>query len=125
MGWDGKERDVWVWDGKEGDVCYRRENADVHSRFGLALSEMSPAQQKYFDIDQGVTVAGVDEGPARDAGLRPGDVILEVDGKRVGDVSGFRRLLEHVPRGRPAVLRIRRGMTTLFLALSTADPSSP
>ena len=105
--------------------AYRRETADVHSRFGLALSEMTPAQQKYFDIDQGVTVAGVDEGPARDAGLRPGDVILEVDGKRVGNVSGFRRLLEHVPRGRPAVLRIRRGMTTLFLALSTVDPSSP
>jgi serine protease Do len=104
---------------------FRREPADVHSRFGLALSEMTPAQQKYFDIDHGVTVAGVEEGPARDAGLRPGDVILEVDGKRVSDASGFRRLLEHVPNGRPAVLRIRRGMTTLFLALTAADQPSP
>ena len=104
---------------------YRRETAYVHSRFGLALSEMTPAQQKYFDIDHGVTVAGVEEGPARNAGLRPGDVILEVDGKRVSDASGFRRLLEHVPSGRPAVLRIRRGMTTLFLALTTADQPSP
>ncbi|MHB8534660.1 MAG: Do family serine endopeptidase [Sulfuricaulis sp.] len=104
---------------------YRRENSDIHSRFGLALSEMTAAQQKYFDIDHGVTVAGVDDGPARDAGLRTGDVILEVDGRRVSDVSGLRRLLELVPNGRPAVLRIRRGMTTLFLALSTADTPSP
>lgn len=102
--------------------AYRRDGPAIHSRFGLALSEMSAAQQKYFDIDHGVTVAGVDEGPARDAGLRPGDVILEVDGRRVSDVSGVRRLLEQRPNGRPAVLRIRRGMTTLFLALTTAEP---
>ncbi len=104
-----------------GRLPPRRENAAAHSRFGLALSEMTAAQQKYFDIDHGVTVAGVDEGPARDAGLRPGDVILEVDGRRVNDVSGVRRLLELVPSGKSAVLRIRRGMTTLFLAMTAVD----
>jgi len=52
--------------------------------------------------------------------LRPGDVILEVDGKRVGDVAAFHRLLEHASPHRPVLLRVRRGMTTLFLALNLA-----
>ncbi|HEU5338788.1 MAG TPA: PDZ domain-containing protein, partial [Sulfuricaulis sp.] len=63
----------------------------------------------------------VEEGLARGAGLRPGDVILEVDGKRVTDVTGFHRLMAHVRPGRPAVLRVRRGMATLFLALENSD----
>jgi S1-C subfamily serine protease len=52
-------------------------------------------------------------------------VILEVDGKRVTDVAGFHRLLAHVRPGRAAVLRVRRGMATLFMALDTSSRSAP
>jgi serine protease Do len=98
----------------------RRDEVARHSRYGLALSDMSISQRKNLEIDNGVSVAGVEDGQARDAGLRPGDVILEVDGKRVGDVAAFHRLLEHAPPNRPVVLRVRRGMATLFLALNPA-----
>lgn len=98
----------------------RQERTESHARYGLVLGEITAAQRKNLDIDHGVSVAGVDEGSARDAGLRPGDVILDVDGKRVSDVTGFHRLLEHVPPGRSVVLRIRRGMAMLFLALNPA-----
>ncbi|MBI3777969.1 MAG: Do family serine endopeptidase [Gammaproteobacteria bacterium] len=94
--------------------------SDKRSRYGLALSEMTSSQRKNLDIDSGVGVSGVEEGEARDAGLRPGDVIMEVDGKSVSDVPGFYRLLEHAVPGRPVVLRVRRGMSTLFLAMVAA-----
>ena len=61
----------------------------------------------------------------RGAGLRPGDGILEVDGKRVTDVAGFHRLLAHVRPGRAAVLRVRRGMATLFMALDSTGRPRP
>jgi len=96
------------------------DNVAKHSRYGFALSEMSASQRKNLGIDNGISVVGVEDGQARDAGLRPGDVILEVDGKRVSDVAAFHRLLEHAPPNRPVVLRVRRGMVTLFLALSPA-----
>lgn len=98
----------------------RHERAESHSRFGLAFSEVTTAQRKNSAIDYGVSVAGVDEGPARDAGLRPGDVILEVDGKHVTDAPGLQRLLESAPPGRFVVLRVRRGMATLYMALNAA-----
>jgi serine protease Do len=103
----------------------RRDGAEMHSRYGLVLSEMSASQRKNLEIDNGVSVVGVEDGQARDAGLRSGDVILEVDGKRVSDVVTFHRLLEHASPKRPVVLRVRRGMTTLFLALNTADQRMP
>lgn len=96
----------------------RQERGEKILRFGLRLHEVSSAQRKNLDIDHGVSVAGVEEGQAQEAGLRPGDVILDVDGKRVSDISSFYRLLDHTPRNRPVVLRIRRGMGTLFLALT-------
>ena len=92
---------------------------ESRSRFGLSLGELSVTQRRELDTDHGAIVSGVEDGLARDAGLRPGDVILEVDGKRVSDAAGFHRLLAHVRPGKAAVLRVRRGMATVFLALDT------
>ncbi|MHB8623453.1 MAG: Do family serine endopeptidase [Sulfuricaulis sp.] len=99
----------------------RREQTDNHLRFGLALSEISSAQRNYFDIDHGASIASVEDGPARDAGLRTGDVVIEVDGKRVDDVAGFQRLLQPVHPGQAVVLRVRRGMAMLYIALNAAN----
>ena len=101
-------------------VPARRGDAG-HARFGLAVGELSEVQRKNIDVDHGVNVAGVDDGPARDAGLRPGDVILEIDNKRVNDVQDFFRLLEHASPSRPVLLRIRRGMATMFLAFNAVE----
>lgn len=103
----------------------RKDRPEGQSRFGLSLGDITDRQRRELDIDRGAGVYDVEEGRARDAGLRPGDVILEVDGKRVTDVAGFHRLLAHVRPGRPAVLRVRRGMATLFLALDNAGRPNP
>jgi serine protease Do len=87
------------------------------ARLGLALSESNARQREKRDFGHGINVEGVEEGVAREAGLRPGDVILEVDGKRVHSVPEFNRLVAHTPKGRPALLRIRRGAQALFLTL--------
>jgi serine protease Do len=86
-------------------------------RSGLALAELSPRQRERRDFSHGLNVEGVEEGSAREAGVRPGDLILEVDGKRVHTVAEFNRLLAQGNRDRLALLRIRRGAQALFLAL--------
>jgi S1-C subfamily serine protease len=40
--------------------------------------------------DFGLRLTGVREGsPAEDAGLRPGDVVVEFDGREVGDIYAY------------------------------------
>jgi serine protease Do len=84
---------------------------------GLSLGSLSAGQRRKLQLERGVSVDGVDGGPARDAGLRVGDIILEVDGRPVATPDEALRLLRHTPGGRPAVLRVQRGPTIVFVAL--------
>jgi serine protease Do len=68
------------------------------------------------EVRQGVVVTEVLPGsPAADAGLRPGDVILEVNRKRVGSSGQF----EELSRGSAerALLLVQRGGATTYLVL--------
>lgn len=84
---------------------------------GLILGELTPQLRRELGMEYGTVVSAVEGGYARDAGLRAGDVIFELDGKRVADTASFYRLLAHVAPGRATVLRVRRGSETLYLAL--------
>ena len=71
-------------------------------------------------IDGGIGVASVSPtGPAHAAGLRPGDVILRVNGERVADVEGFYRRLWAQPVGKPLDLGVWRDGA---LATVTVNP---
>ena len=53
--------------------------------------------------------------PADEAGLRRGDVILEVNQEPVGDAAEFRDALEDAERG--ALLLVHRGGTQIYVPL--------
>jgi S1-C subfamily serine protease len=74
------------------------------------------------DAGGGVGVAGVSPvGPAHAAGLRPGDVILRVNGDRVGDVESFYRRLWTGAPGRPVELGIARDGGLASVTVRPAD----
>ncbi len=71
---------------------------------------------------KGVVVTQVDPGgPAADAGLRRGDVILEVNRQAVKDVDAYRKAVKSVGKGKSVLFLVRRGDNTIFLAVK---PSS-
>jgi serine protease Do len=70
--------------------------------------------------DKGVVVTGVEpNGPAADHGVQTGDVILDVGGKTVANVSDVRKALtEAQAQGKHDVLmRVKTGDGTRFVAL--------
>ena len=74
------------------------------------------AQQLGLEASAGVLVTGVDpDGPAADAGIRPGDVIQQVDGRAVASSDEFRNSLQKGDR--PALVLVRRGEQSLFVSL--------
>jgi serine protease Do len=65
----------------------------------------------------GVEVTSVDPGsPAANAGLREGDIILEVNRVAISNVSDFDRAMRNVSGG-PTLLLIKRGDHTQYLAI--------
>ncbi|MFZ5492464.1 MAG: DegQ family serine endoprotease [Pseudomonadota bacterium] len=87
-------------------------------RLGLRVTDLTERQRKNGAFSQGgVLVQGVEAGPAQDAGVQRGDVILSVNSETVKDAAGFRRLVERLPAGKVARLLVQRGDNPLWLAL--------
>jgi serine protease Do len=62
----------------------------IHPYLGISIGRVTPAIEDVFgmEIDHGALVLGVDAGsPAAAAGLRPGDVIVELAGVPVRTVE--------------------------------------
>jgi Do/DeqQ family serine protease len=91
---------------------------DDQSGFGMAVEPLTRdrAQELGLSSSSGVVVADVQPGGrAADAGLRPGDVIIEVDRKAVSSPDALRSALKNGTR--PAMLLVQRGERTVFLTL--------
>lgn len=61
---------------------------------GAELRVMNPGLARYFEAESGLLVTAVADGtPAAEAGLRPGDVLVEANGAPVTSVVGLRQAL--------------------------------
>jgi serine protease Do len=91
--------------------------------YGLRVSELSDAMKAQFRINDdvnGVVVTGVrGGGPASEAGLRPGMVILQVEGQAVKTANDLKsRLAAATKSGKEAaLLRIQLGEQKQFAAM--------
>ena len=66
----------------------------------------------------GVVIAGVEEGSAAEAaGLREGDVILEINRQPVRNIGDFKRLSGKLSKQDSTLLLINRQGRRLFLAI--------
>jgi S1-C subfamily serine protease len=69
-----------------------------------------------------VEVVEVVEGsPAERAGLRPEDLIVEVDGRPMADVGALQRLMVSESIGRSLTTRVIRGDRTLTLEITPVE----
>jgi len=64
-----------------------------------------------------VVTGVVDGGPAQRAGVRRGDVILELNQKSVKTVREVAGLVGKMKEGDMALLRVRRGEAAVFVAV--------
>ncbi len=89
-------------------------------RLGLALRPMTPtvAQELGLKDQTGVVVAQVQDGSvAAEAGILPGDVIVEVNRKPVQNLEELRHAVEGQNGSEPTLFLIHRQENTVFVAL--------
>ncbi len=88
---------------------------------GLSLRDLNPQQYRQLGIRHGVMVEGVATGPGYTAGLRKGDVIVQIDGQPMRSAANLFAYLERAPQDRPLPVLVRRGAAALFLALRVKE----
>ncbi len=78
---------------------------------GVEPADLSPELMETFGVQakRGVLITGVlQNGPAAQAGVRPGDVIVEVGGKEIANVSELLSSVAALKPGTPAKFRVQR-----------------
>jgi S1-C subfamily serine protease len=118
---DGKEQTVNVTVAERKEAAAgpeERGGPGNPTGFGMAVEPLTRDRARELGItaSSGVVVVDVQRGGrAADAGIRPGDVIVEVDRKPVTDATGLSAALKN--GSRPALLLIQRGDATYFATM--------
>ena len=121
----GSEARLKVWrDGKTVDLAAevgRLESPSLagaspgdadQARLGLALRPLTDDERRRSGIEEGLLVLEAD-GPASRAGIRPGDVVLALNGRAVDDVAELKRLLDGA--GKHVALLVQRNDARIFV----------
>ena len=104
--------DVKVGGAKEELVASDDGKEASSGKLGLALRQLRPEERRRLDGRNGLVVENVSGAAAR-AGIRPGDLVLSVNGEPVTSVEQLRGLVAKASK-RVALL-IQRGDATLFV----------
>jgi serine protease Do len=103
-----------------GDAAPADAGAAAGKRGGLgvAVADLTPAQRADLGLDHGgVVVTAVGDGPAAEAGIRRGDVLLRLGTAEIENARQLGDLVAGAPRDKPIPILVRRGENTLYLAV--------
>ncbi|HTT40161.1 MAG TPA: Do family serine endopeptidase [Burkholderiales bacterium] len=95
---------------------------------GVEVQDITPELAESFKLPstKGVLIAGVVRGgPADRSGVRPGDVLTEVDGAAVADSSVMLNLVAEAAPGKTATLKVVRNNTEVSMKLTVGKRPRP
>jgi serine protease Do len=94
--------------------------AEAEPNLGLTLKEITPELARNFRLSEtsGLVVVQVEaNSPAAEAGVAPGDIILEVDQASVRNLGEFNKKTSSYKAGDTVLLLINRRGSTLYITL--------
>jgi len=87
----------------------------VRGWIGVEAQELTPELAESFGLSntEGALIAGVVRGgPAETAGVRPGDILLAVNGKTIQDTQQMLDAIAQIKPGEETLFKLRRGNNT-------------
>ena len=120
---DGKERTIKVEIGRldDGERELAADDEEGGGALGITAANVTPELVERYSLesDQGILITKIDpEGPAADANLRVGDLIIEADGKEVRSVKEFEAVVGKMKAGKVLRLLIQRRATLLYTTVT-------
>ncbi|MBS2023210.1 MAG: Do family serine endopeptidase [Deltaproteobacteria bacterium] len=97
------------------------EKAKAQDLLGVTVEELTPDLARRLRLDAGTKGALITDvspdSPAANAGLEPGDLLVDLGGNSIANVSDFRKVAEKLKKGDTVLARVRRGQGVQFLTI--------
>jgi serine protease Do len=115
---DGKETTLplTVGEMKDSEIVAATQEGE----FGLTVQPVTAQLAENLGLEraEGLVITAVKRGSAAEqAGLRTGDVITEINRQPIKDLADYNRELKRSEKAKSLLLLVRRGQSSLFLAL--------
>jgi serine protease Do len=95
-------------------------------KLGLTVQNLTPQMAERLGLKEarGVVITAVEpRGAAAQAGLRPGDIVLEANRQPIKEAGDFKKMVDAVKPGENLLILVRRGESNMFLVLKPgSDP---
>ena len=93
------------------------ESSGSASPLGMKIEPLPAELADSWGIPGGVVVSEVARGPALDAGIRPKDVITELNRQKIRSVDDFEEAVEALPKGSAVSVRVVRQGRAIYLVM--------
>ncbi|MDL0430554.1 DegQ family serine endoprotease [Marinobacter sp. TBZ242] len=84
---------------------------------GMSVEPLSDEIRDSLGVSDGVVVSDIAQGPALTAGIRPGDVITELNRRPIGSVKDFREAVASLPEDSAVSVRVVRQGRAIYLVM--------
>jgi serine protease Do len=87
---------------------------------GLNVQDLTPEMAQRLGLTEtaGVVITGMsDDSPAADSGMKPGDLIVEINRDPIKTIADYNRVVGDFEKGETVLFLIKRGPNTLFFTV--------
>jgi len=116
----GQKKDFQIKLGELKEGKESKETGQEKPYLGMTVEELTPQLARNLGISEtsGLVVVQVNNNtPAAEAGLKQGDIILEIDQITVKKLEQFNKKIQDYKKGDNILFLIKRGGSTLYLTL--------
>jgi serine protease Do len=117
---DGQEKTVNIAVTESNDRSEIASSSGSADNFGMTVQNIKPGIAKRYGVEGtgGVIVVNVNEGSQADLkGIRPQDIILQVNKVKISSVEDYMQKMSKVNAGYNVLLLIKRGKAKYFVSL--------
>ncbi len=105
-------------DGSLGEGGSTPGSRNTYTMFGMTLRSLTVAEKKRHKVRYGVVVTRIKpDSSAMDAGIRPGDVILEIESLKMTSISRAKQIFSNIKNKDTFQMRIKRRGRIRFMVI--------
>lgn len=116
----GRTKTIEVEIGELEENVEKQGPAKSRTDLGMRVEEINPEVARRFSISEksGLVVVDVEgNSAAAEAGIRPGDVIVEIEQKEVETLEDYREIISEYEEGDTILFLVRRAGNTLYMTV--------